>query len=299
MLESFKSIRMIGRNLDLLTHCNSIVGSYQRQGFRLSLRQLYYQLVTKNLVANEEKSYKRVGKILSNARLSGLTDWAAIEDRGRVPKVPPEFGNIGELVEAALASYRLPRLRGQAIYPELWVEKDALAGVLSPLARRFHVVMMVNKGYSSQSAMYAAAHRIKAAVKADDAVEDAVVLYLGDHDPSGMDMVRDIQERLDMFVRNAFPVDVRKIAINMDQIETYGPPPNPTKLSDSRAQDYIDEYGYECWEVDALPPDVLEQIISDELESIIDQSIVDPILAEEESDKEALRKATSEIIKQK
>jgi hypothetical protein len=289
---------MIKRNMELLRHCEMVVDAYMAKGLRLTLRQLYYQLVTKNLVTNEENSYERVGRILSKARLGGMIDWNAIEDRGRVPKRPPEYDSLQDLIRAAKAWYRLPRLNGQHVYPELWVEKDALAGVLAPIARRKHVVLMVNKGYSSQSAMYAAARRIVNSMERNGSSR-AVIFYLGDHDPSGMDMVRDIQARLDMFTRYAHDIEVKKIAITREQIEEYSPPPNPTKLSDSRAKAYIEEFGYDCWEVDALPPEELSEIVTTEVNAVLVQSTIDGVMELEDADKKILEETVDKILEEK
>lgn len=270
---------------------------------RLTLRQLYYQLVSRAIIPNEEKSYKNLGGLVSDARLAGLVDWDAIEDRVRVPRHPPEFDSLADLVEAAVNSYRLPRWDGQENYVELWVEKDALAGVLAPIAREYHVTLMVNRGYSSQSAMYESAKRFRAHrygksgsakpgqlrdTRDDALVRSLVLLYLGDHDPSGEDMVRDVEDRLAMF---GVRVDVRKLALTMDQVREYNPPPNPAKITDSRARAYIEKYGDESWEVDALPPEVLTQIIEDELDTLVDRELMDQIMAREEEGKKILRTA--------
>lgn len=221
MKQKFQSHRFGKDSLKMIDLCNQIVVGYQAQGLRLTLRQLYYQLVTRNAVPNTERSYKNIGNLLSEARLAGLVDWEAIEDRIRVPRFPTEFNDLNAVVDAALYSYRLPRWRGQAHYVELWVEKDALSGVLAPLAREFHVPLLVNRGYSSQSAMYDSGDRFK-----DHGGKRCILFYLGDHDPSGEDMVRDIQDRLTMFGAN---VKVRKLALTMAQVQQYNPPPNPAK----------------------------------------------------------------------
>lgn len=285
--ELFTRINFKERSLVLLATCEGIVDRYTQQKLRLTLRQLYYQLVTMNTIPNSERSYKMIGKLVSNGRLTGILDWSAIEDRVRVPRVPVEFAGLEQVVEAALASYRLDRWEGQDAYVELWVEKDALAGVLLPLAREFHVTLMVNRGYSSQSAMYDASKRF---IRAD---QDGVLLYLGDHDPSGEDMVRDIDERLHMF---GAQVDVRKIALTMKQIKQYQPPPNPAKLTDSRAKAYIERYGNHSWEVDALPPDVLQGIIRKELRALVKKELMDQVKAREEQDKRRLRAATKKLM---
>src|SRR5579883_1481282 len=200
--ERFRSKKFSPESSARITQCNAIIERYQEQGLRLTLRQLYYQLVSQAVIPNEERSYKNLGNLVSDARLAGLMDWDAIEDRVRVPRQPPQFDNLTDLVEAALNTYRLPRWEGQDNYVELWVENDALAGVLAPIARKYHVTLMVNRGYSSQSAMYESAKRFL------DASGAPVLLYLGDHDPSGEDMVRDVRDRLSMF---GVEVDVRKI----------------------------------------------------------------------------------------
>lgn len=281
--EEYKQISLRPESLALIELCNQVITRYQAQGLRLTLRQLYYQLVTINAIKNEERAYKRLGAIVSDGRLAGLIDWQAIEDRMRQPTVPNEYRNLGRLIEAAVYSYRLPRWEGQDFYVELWVEKDALAGVLAPLADEFHITLMVNRGYSSQSAMYEAAKRFRGQFK------ERVLLYLGDHDPSGEDMVRDVGDRLAMFGAD---VEVRKVALTMDQVQAYNPPPNPTKLTDSRAEGYIGRYGEECWEVDALPPDVLAQLIRAAMVGLRDENKVQAILKREQADIARLRRLT-------
>lgn len=286
MKEAFRIKRFNTSSKTKLVLCNEIIDDYLSQGLRLTLRQLYYQLVTRNAIANQEREYKNLSTLVSDARLAGLMDWSAIEDRVRRPQHASEFDGLDELVEAALSSYRLPRWSTQDSYAELWVEKDALAGVLSPLADEYHVTLMVNRGYSSQSAMYDSARRFIHARK------PGVLFYLGDHDPSGEDMVRDIQDRLGMFGAN---VRVEKIALTMSQIEEHNPPPNPAKLSDPRAAAYIAIHGNESWEVDALPPNILSDLIRNAFDDIVDREAMDAIMEQEESDKTRLREALESL----
>lgn len=293
MKETFKTTNFRDASLQLLTECEEIVDDYQGQGLRLTLRQLYYQLVTKNLIANEEKSYKNVGKLVSNGRLAGLLDWDAIEDRVRQPKTPNHFSGLGELVEVALRAYRLDRWKGQQEYVELWVEKDALAGVLAPMATKYHITLMVNRGYSSQSAMYEASKRF---LEAADDDKESTLLYLGDLDPSGEDMVRDIGDRLLMF--GVDDLNVEKIAITMAQVRQYNPPPNPTKVSDSRAAAYIEKYGHSSWEVDALPPSVLQSVIRDAIEDHLDEELMNEVKKNEFRDKRMLRREVRRLTRE-
>jgi hypothetical protein len=288
--QSFKTINFRSDSLERIAQCEKIVVDYLGQGLKLTLRQLFYQLVIKNIIPNVEKSYKNLSTLVSDARLAGLLDWDAIEDRVRVPKAPSEFKDLGELVDAAIASYRLPRWRDQANYVELWVEKDALAGVLWPLACEYHVTMVVNRGYSSQSAMYEAAQRFMH--RCNDLVTP-ILLYLGDHDPSGEDMVRDIRDRLVMF--GVYGISVEKVALTMEQVEKYAPPPNPAKVSDPRAGNYIARHGASSWEVDALPPEVLAELIRSVMLQYVDLKKMQKIKRKEEDDKTTLRSFVGEL----
>lgn len=278
----------------VVKYCRGICDTYAAEGLSLTLRQLYYQFVSRGWLPNTEREYRRLGNIVSKARTAGLLDWDAIEDRGRTPEEAAQWDSINELVIAAIQAFRLPRWEGQKTFVELWVEKEALAGVLEPIASAYHITLMVNKGYSSSSAMYASAQRLLE--NAQDA-DNILIFYIGDLDPSGEDMVRDIQDRLDMFTRDRLPLKVIKLALTPTQVREYNPPPNPTKLTDSRATAYIREHGYECWEVDALEPKVLRQIISEALDAIVDRKKMDKIIRREKRDKKHLLSTIASIEK--
>jgi hypothetical protein len=290
MRERFRHVDFRDRSAELISRCNGIVDEYLGQGLRLTLRQLYYQLVSRNVIANREREYKNLSSLVSNGRLAGLIDWDAIEDRIRQPRSHPQFDDLRDLVRAALHSYRLPRWDGQEQYVELWVEKDALAGVLEPLSREHHVTLMVNRGYSSQSAMYESAKRFLASGKS------GILFYLGDLDPSGEDMVRDIQDRLDMF---GAEVEVRKLALTPEQVAEHDPPPNPAKMTDPRAEAYVREHGDQSWEVDALPPDVLAGIIRAAFAAVIDEERMQEVRQQEERDKADLTRAVASILRRR
>lgn len=528
-------------SLKRIAQANDIIERYQEQGLTLTLRQLYYQHVAANLIPNSEKSYKNLAALISDGRLAGLIDWDAIEDRGRVADTPSEWDSIESIIDASIEQYRCARWEGQERYAELWVEKQALAGVLEPLAREFHVTLMVNKGYcvapntrvltadlrwkparevrvgdeligadehvpgpkrhrrsrlaivtdtqtfvsprvrvvtdrgtivvsanhpflatrsskvethgyywveasrlvtgariaflarpweeettweagwlagiydgegcmprtshatvldvyqnpgvvadairstlksrgvlsyecggrsssvrdfrthgignvasllgsirplrmldefrsqllrgrfpakgrypatvlriehmrsgpvvgittstgtlvtegfishnSSQSAMYEASKRFRYYRS-----RDCVLFYIGDHDPSGEDMVRDIAQRLDTFGAS---IEVHKLALTRDQIDEYNPPPQPAKQSDARFEKYSAQHGDESWEVDSLPPEVLSRIVRDAFDEIIDREKMDALIAKEDADREAVRKAVAKVMKRR
>lgn len=290
MKRAYRNCAFTDESLARIATADKILTTYAAEGLRLTLRQLYYQFVAHHGLPNTERSYKNLGELVSKARLAGKLDWDAIEDRVRQPQEARHWSSPSEFADAAVSVYRLPRWDGQDHYAELWVEKDALAGVLAPLAQEYHVTLMVNRGYSSQSAMYESARRFR---NADST--SLKLFYLGDHDPSGEDMVRDVGDRLSMF--GVADLDVKKLALTMEQVEQYNPPPNPAKMSDSRAAAYVDKHGAHSWEVDALPPQVLQQIIRDAFDEIVDRDKMDVIIEREGRHKDALRRAAKRIGK--
>lgn len=242
----------------------AVVEEYSQQGFKLTLRQLYYQLVVAGIMPNEQRQYAKLSKILTDARMCGMIDWDIIEDRIRVPRRPPQWDSVADILDTCANQFRRDRHEDQDNYVEVWVEKDALSGVLLPITAEYHVHLMVNRGYSSVSAMHDAATRFQSA---EHAGKDSHIIYLGDHDPSGLDMVRDIRSRLERFQTY---VDVHPIALTMEQIELYNPPPNPAKVTDPRASEYIAQHGNTSWELDALRPTVLHELLRRHLNALID-----------------------------
>lgn len=292
---AYREIKFRSNSLDQLAVCNEIINEYQSQGFRLTLRQLYYQLVSRDIVPNTERSYKNLGKLLSEGRMAGMVDWSAIEDRLRVPYKITEWRSPAHIMDAVVASYKLPRWDNQAYHVELWCEKDALAGVLRPLADQYHVTMMVNRGYSSTSAMKEAADRM---VVAGRTGKNRVILYIGDLDPSGEDMVRDIEDRLHR-MSDTYGPEVIKLAITEAQVVQYNPPPNPAKMSDSRAAGFVSRFGYSSYEADALPPNVLAQVVQDSLDEYVDETAWDEVTEQETRDKELLQEARDQVMEQR
>jgi hypothetical protein len=241
--------------LEIIEQANNIIEEYQEEGLDLTLRQLYYQFVSRDLIANKQTEYKRLGSIVNDGRLAGLIDWDCIEDRTRDLKSRPSWENPGEIIETAARSFKLDRWENQTYQPEVWIEKEALTGVISGICRKLDVPYFACKGYVSQSEMWVAADRILYRP------QTTIIIHLGDHDPSGIDMTRDIIDRLNIF--EATDCKVKRIALTMDQISHHRPPPNPAKLTDSRCKEYMSKYGSSSWELDALEPRVLTALIKD------------------------------------
>jgi len=279
--------------LALIKQCNVIVVEYAAQGFVLTLRQLYYQLVSRDIIPNRQSEYKRVGSIVNDARLAGLIDWSAIEDRTRNLRSISHWSDPAELISACADQFRHDKWRDQPYRPEVWIEKDALVGVIEGVCQELDVPFFSCRGYTSQSEMWGAAMRM---VKHSRNKQKPYVIHLGDHDPSGQDMSRDIEARLSMFLAHHLgplgTVGFKRIALNMDQVKEYDPPPNPAKLTDSRATGYIAEHGDESWELDALEPTVLAGLIRDSIVALRNDRLWSDAAKDEERDRQLLATAS-------
>ncbi len=277
----YKEINFRQDSLRLINIINSVIEEYTAQGFDLTLRQVYYQLVARDYIPNNERSYKNTGNLINDARMAGLIDWLAIQDRTRNIRRNSHWISPADIMGSVLYSYAIDRRKDQPNYIEVWVEKDALIGIVQQISSKLDVPCFSCRGYVSASEMWSAAQRF---IRQDHR-ERRVILHLGDHDPSGKDMTRDIAERLDIFGAD---VEVQRIALNWDQIDQYGPPPNPAKLTDSRAGAYIAEFGHESWELDALEPKVLTDLIRDHVDALTDRTLLADAIRREDMDKEEL-----------
>jgi hypothetical protein len=287
MKEKFRSKRFNAKSTILLEKCDRVLNEYQQKGIKVTLRQVYYQLVARGIIPNLDKEYHKLSGLLTDARYCGFLDWDAIEDRIRIPHRHSQFDNILDLVEYAKYSYRLDRWEGQQYYVELFTEKDALSSVLSPIANKWHIYLNVNRGYSSATALYDASKRFL-----ENADKTCILLYLGDHDPSGLDMVRDVRFRLTEF---GCDVEVIPIALTFEQVRKYNPPPNPAKVTDSRAKGYINEFGRQSWEVDALPPDVMINLVNSAVESYVDVEKMNMVKKQESQDMKQLEEFAKQL----
>lgn len=278
----------------MIETANAIIEEYQAAGYSLTLRQIYYQHVARGLIENTERSYKRLGSIINKARLAGLIDWTAIEDRTRFVRSLNHWSSPADIIKTAADQFRLDKWGGQETRVEVWVEKDALISIVETVCNDFDIAFMSCRGYVSQSEMWAAARRLGGYHVGG--FGRLVLVHLGDHDPSGIDMTRDIQDRLDMFDAG---VTVERVALNMDQIEKFKPPPNPAKMTDSRFSGYLAKYGDESWELDALDPASLSKIIYDAVEPYLDRdkwNAVEEVEGIQRSDLVGVSESWDEIV---
>lgn len=251
---------------DIIDKANAIIAEYSQQGYNLTLRQLYYQFVSRDMLANKQSEYKRLGSIINDARLAGLISWRAIHDRTRNLQVWSSFPSIAEALDDTAESFRFNPWLEQDAYIEVWIEKDALVGVIENICSEWRVPYFACRGYNSQSEQWAAGLRLK---NRSSSGKEVHILHLGDHDPSGIDMTSDNRDRLSMFAGK--PVELHRLALNIDQVRKYNPPPNPAKDTDARFTGYVKQFGPECWELDALEPKVISKIIEKEIIKLVDQ----------------------------
>lgn len=276
-----------------------------KEEITLTNRQLYYRLVGKDFIPNYLKVYKRLCKFLTDLKYGGYIDWDAIEDRSRVPEIKAEWETVQDLIDSAVESYRLPRWSNQEYYIELYCEKDAMDSVLRPTADKYHIYFGTNKGYTSSSTMYDTAERVNEKL---DEGKDVVILYLGDHDPSGLDMVRDIEDRITEFImawRYGLDADsdypkylteewledhfhVEHIALTHKQVQKYNPPPNDAKLDDPRAKRYVNKYGEISWELDAIEPKILIELTENAILQYLDIDDYNEWIKKEKEDSKEL-----------
>lgn len=280
----------------LIEVIDGVLRDYETAGYDLTLRQLYYQMIAKDLfpdswidkaynrkngladdTKNTVRNYKKLGDIVSKAREAGLLDWNHIVDRGRNLERKPSWKDPNDFLASVAPQFNIDLWEDQPKRVEEWVEKDALSGILERACDPFSVPYFACKGYVSSSSIWEAAHgrMLKSYGKSG---QHTVIIHLGDHDPSGIDMTRDVGSRLRMFSTPLKGMDrpaitVERIALNMNQVEQYDPPPNPAKESDPRSAKYVDRFGDDSWELDALDPPVIVELIQDAIRRHLDADL--------------------------
>ena len=269
-----------------------IIHDPENAGYKLTLRQIYYQFVSRNWLKNEQNAYKRLGEILNDARLAGVVPWDAIEDRTRTLRETPMWGDPGDPVSPAefIADwgrhFKNNPWNNQPKYVLGMIEKDSLVGILERPCQKWRVPFFSCRGYVSASEMYDMAQMLEAVVENG---QEVIVLHLGDHDPSGVQMSENIAERLDLLSHHCRGITVRRIALNMDQIKAYNPPANPAKETDSRYKAYCRRYNTKSsWELDSMPPSVMAQLVEDHIVPQIDMEQWDQDIEKEKEPRRQL-----------
>jgi len=279
--ESYRHKNLGSVTLERIEQANKIIEEYQQQGYTLTVRQIYYQFVARDLIENKARSYKLIANALEKGRMNGYIDWETIEDRTRSLRGNTHWDSPSQILDSAASGYKLNSREDQSSLVEVWIEKDALIGVISSVCQELDIDYFSCRGYVSLSALWRAARRYKYEDK------PCIILHMGDHDPSGLDMTRVIGDTLATF--GCDNIEVRRIALNMDQVEEYNPPPNFAKITDTRSGGYIAQHGDQSWELDALSPDVMVNLIKDEVDKLTDDAKQQKLLRLQEKDKEKLQ----------
>lgn len=244
----------------------------------MTVRQVFYQLVTKGVIAKSESEYKTtVVRLLGDMRREGELPFRWIADGTRWQRKPRSHNSLADMLEGQATLYRRDIWRDQDAYVEIWLEKEALAGVLYKATAEWDVPLMVTRGYPSLSYLNNAAEAIDAEGK------PAFLYYFGDHDPSGVDIPRKVEEDLRTFAPEA-DITFERVAVTPALIEDLGLPTRPTKKTDSRSKSFVGE----SVEVDAIPPAMIRQMVSDCIEQHVDQDRLDAAKRVEELERETL-----------
>lgn len=289
MLEQFKEHNFQQNSLDRIARANAIIDEYQGEGLTLNLRQLFYQFVSRAYGDNSTRTYKALGNLVSKGREAGLISWQAIADRGRSAFKMRGESDPRNVVRGLEHGILIDPWLTQDTYVEVWIEKDALSGTIERVCDEYRVTMLACKGYLSASESWRGGKRFKAECEAG---KRPLIIHLGDHDPSGIDMTRDNQSRCSLF--SGHDVEIRRIALNMDKIERYRPPPNPAKELDTRSDGYLRLYGDSSWELDALEPRVISNLVRQHLQDCItDQAAWDDVKTQEREAKTHLKQLFS------
>lgn len=277
--------------IETLEQAKAVILEYADEGYDLTLRQLYYQLVAKDLIPNQEREYNRLTRIVSRGRRAGMLPWDVIEDRERSLRRMLNYDGPADFILSEISRYSIDLWEGQTYRPEVWVEKKALESVVRTVCNPLDVPFFACKGYVSDTAAWNAAKRHQGYISSGQL---PVVLHLGDHDPSGMDMSRDIEDRLKTYGAGGH-ARVKRIALNMNQIEEHNPPPNPAKVSDSRYEEYAQEHGTSSWELDALDPPTIHEIVEGAIKGLLDENLFEKRKQKKERHEKKLRRLAMDL----
>jgi hypothetical protein len=252
----------------------------------MTVRQVYYQLVANQVIRNNRSQYQFVSKVLVRARRWGGIPWHWIEDRLRQPRTVQMWTDVPAFAETVRAAYRRDVWAAQSSYLEVWLEKDALSGLFQSVLAPYGVTLNVGRGYDGWDSIHNAALRYGGSGK------PVTVLYFGDLDPSGEDMVRSLRQRLAEL--DCRPT-VIKCALTLEDVERYSLPPDFTKTTDSRRAAFIAEYGDVAVELDALPADVLRDRLVSEIEARMDMSALSGVRQIEQQERDRVAAALASL----
>jgi hypothetical protein len=268
------------KTLELLNAAKEIL---EASGSPMTVRQCYYQLVTKHIINNSIASYNKISRILGEGRDEGIISWDLIEDRIRVPHFVSQWDNLADFFDTVKQSYKKNCWQNQDNYVEVTVEKDALSGIFADELQTYGVTLNVGRGYDSKSSLKKMADRF---IEQSELEKNCILLSFGDFDPSGEDIFRALEEGLQKY--GADEVDCKRCAILKEDIELYNLPPDIAKKTDRRYSSFIQKNdSVDTVELDALPINVLKNRIKTEIEACIDS---EPFFNDKKAEQQELQK---------
>jgi hypothetical protein len=249
-----------------------------------TLRQIYYGLVSGGVIEKTEEAYHLVGRQLVKLRKSGDLPYGWIADNTRWQRKPNTYSDLETMLRRISRFYRRQLWDNQDAYVEIWLEKDALSGVLYDVTREFDVPLMVTRGYPSLTFMHSAADKI------NEINKPTHIYYFGDHDPSGVDIPRKVRQTLEEF---DCEFEFECVAVTPDQISSMNLLTRPTKKSDSRSKGFEGE----SVEVDAIHPDDLRALVRDCITQHIDKRALMVTQEAERSEREIMTSLADRVEK--
>jgi hypothetical protein len=218
----------------------------------MTVRQVFYQATVRSIVEKSEAGYAKIQTDLVRMRRAGDMPYGWLADNTRWQRKPKTFGSPEEALAETARLYRKALWAAADAYVEIWLEKDALAGVIMPVTSKFDVRLMVARGYASLSFLHAAAEYI-------DALDvPAFIYHLGDFDPSGVNAGEKIEETL-RELAPAAEIHFQRLAVTPEQITAWKLPTRPTKSTDTRAK----RFGDISVELDAIEPNTLRALVEE------------------------------------
>ncbi len=252
-----------------------------------TVRQVFYQAVVRGLIEKTERSYKRVASVLADLRKGGVMPYDWLADGTRWQRKPRSYDSLAAAIEATARFYRRDALARASRYVELWLEKDALAGVVLLATSEFDVPLMSARGFASLSFLHSSAEHIR------EEQRPTTIYHLGDFDPSGQCAARATRDTL-MKLSGRSDLEFRQLAVLPEQILEWRLPTRPTKREgNAHARGWVGD----SVELDAIHPDQLRRLVSEALQQHIPLGELRVLRAAEDSEREALTIFSSEIDK--
>ena len=249
--------------------------------FPMTCRQVFYAMVSRGWIEKKESEYKNVVcRLLAIMRRDGTLPYYMIADSTRWMRKPTTYNNLGDFLKITAETYRRSVWADIPHYVEVWLEKEALAGVLYEETEKWDVPLMVTRGYPSISFLYEAAMSIKNTGK------PTTIYYFGDRDPSGVDIPRVVEKELRKFlpIEQTFNFSIE--AVTERQIIEMNLQTRPTKKSDARSKNFTGG----SIEVDAIPPNDLRELVQKCITRHIDAGALQGLLDTERMERETIEK---------